>query len=70
MILEIHSDIEGKFFEVSCKNKKFSGYPNAIYDRFGGWTVPIRKQHWYDDLVAIASWVNNELKDDCEFTVG
>ena len=70
MTIEIISDSECKFFEVSTKNEKFSGYPGAFHNRFGGWTVPIRKNHWYEDLESIASWVNNELKEDCMFTIG
>lgn len=71
MVLEIRSDIEGKYFEAVTKNKKFGGYPGVCFTPWcNTWFVPIRKTKWYEDLEAIASWVNNELKDECVFTLG
>lgn len=71
MVLEIRSDIEGKYFEVCTKNKRFGGYPGVCLVQWSNTLfVPIRKTHWYEDLEAIASWVNNELKEECEFAIG
>lgn len=77
MVLEIRTDTEYECFEVVTKNQKFSGFPGANMTRWGsGYFVPIRKKHWYEDLEVIATWVNNNLKEEngtpeaCFFTLG
>ena len=70
MVLCISSDVEGKFFEVTTKNKKFLGYPGAFPGRFGTPCASLNGKKWYEDLEAIASWVNNELKEECLFEIG
>lgn len=70
MILEIRTDTEYECFEVVTKNARFGAYPGANPNRWGsGYFVPIRKKHWYEDLEEIATWVNNELKDECLFAL-
>lgn len=71
MVLEIIADSELKYFDVVTKNQNFAQYPKAFYGR-GGRTVctTIDRRNWYKDLEAIASFVNNELKDECIFTLG
>ena len=78
MTFEIYSDTSKTCFEVVCRDKRFADYPGgANPNRWGtGWYVPISKNHWYDDLFAIASWVNNNLRDrdgtpeECLFVIG
>lgn len=72
MTLEILSDVDYKYFEVTTKDKKIAGYPTAIMNRWGtGWTIPLDpKKNWWVQLEGIASYVNNELKDECLFAIG
>ena len=69
MVLCVCSDIEGKYFEVTTKNKKFLGYPGAFPGRFGTPCAVLNGKKWFDDLKAIASWVNNELNEECLFEI-
>jgi hypothetical protein len=70
VVLEIVSDCDYRYFEIRSKDKRFSDYPGGVnMNPWGtGWFYPI-KGNWYKELKAIASWVNNELKDGCEFTL-
>lgn len=72
MTLEIRSDIEYKYFEVVTKDERFANYPLAFRGGFNNKTICtcIDKKNWFKDLEKIASFVNNELKDECVFTIG
>lgn len=77
MVLEIITDTEYKFFDAVTKDKRFDQYPKAFYGR-GGRTVctTIDRKNWYKDLEEIASWVNNNLREEdgtpeaCIFALG
>ena len=71
MTLEIRSDTEYKYFEAVTHDMRFAGYPKAGGGR-GMRTlfVAIYKKTWFEQLEDIASWVNNELKEECVFTIG
>lgn len=70
MTFEIHSDTEYKYFEVVTKNKKFESYPKAFCGRFGTLCVNLDKKNWYKELEDIATFVNNELNEECIFAMG
>ena len=71
MTLEIRSDIEGKYFEAVSKDMRLGQYPLAGIGTLGRfYFVRIDKRNWFSDLEAIASFVNNELKEECEFVIG
>lgn len=70
MIFEIHSDSEYKYFEVTTKNARFANYPHAFYGRFGTLCVNLDKRNWYKQLEDIATYVNNDLDDECIFALG
>lgn len=69
MTLTVSSDIEYKYFEVTTKNKKFADYPLAFRGGWNGETICtcIDKKKWFQQLEAIAEWVNNELGEECLF---
>lgn len=69
MVLCISSDVDGKYFEVTTKNKKFLKYPGAFPGRFGTPCAVLNAKTWFNDLNAIASWVNNDLNEECLFEV-
>ena len=77
MVLEIITDTEYKYFDVLTNDQRFAQYPKAFYGR-GGRIVcaTIDRKNWYKDLEEIASWVNNNLKEEngtpeaCLFALG
>lgn len=74
MVLEIITDREYKYFDVVTKDQRFAQYPKAFYGRgcSTGRAVctTIDRKNWYKDLESIATFVNNELKDECIFSLG
>ena len=70
MTLTITADSEKKFFEVITKDMRFANYPHAGGGR-GMRTlfVPIYKKSWFEQLEDIATWVNNELNEECLFEI-
>ena len=70
MVFTISADSEHKYFEVYTKNQKFADCPFACRGRGGAsFFVPLTRRDWYEQLVKVADWVNNELKDECIFEV-
>lgn len=70
MVFTISADSEKKYFEVYTKNPRFADCPLAGLGRGGAsYFVPMTSRNWYDQLVAVADWVNNVLKDECIFEV-
>ena len=71
MTFEIRTDTEYKCFEIVCKNKKCLDYPGGFnVNSWGtGYWLPI-KGNWYKAMEDLASWVNNELKEECLFCLG
>ena len=69
MTIELRSDIDYEVFEAVCANKKFANYPKVAFGRCGKPYVSLTKQNWFKQLEDIASWVNNELKEECVFTL-
>ena len=71
MTFEIRSDTEYESFEIVCRNRRFGNYPGgAIPTPWGnGYYIPITG-NWYKQLEDIASWVNNELNEECLFEIG
>lgn len=70
MTFTISSDYEGKYYEVYTKNQRFADCPFAGRGRGGAsYFVPMTNANWYSQLVKIADWVNNELKEECIFEV-
>ena len=72
MTFEIMTDTEYKYFDIVCRNKKCLDCPVGFSpNRFGtGYFHAMRNGNWYKQLEAIASWVNNELNEECMFTIG
>lgn len=70
MTFEIVADRDCKYFEIVCRNKKVLDSPLGFNPNpWGtGYWIPV-KGNWYKTLESIASWVNNELKEECEFTL-
>ena len=69
MVIEIRADMDYETFEAVCKNKKFADYPKAAFGRAHKPYVPLTSKNWFKQLEDIASWVNNELNDECIFTL-
>lgn len=70
MVFTISADYEHKYFEVYTKNPRFADCPLAARGRGGAsYFVPLNRANWYEQLVAIADWVNNVAKDECIFEV-
>ena len=70
MVIEIRSDWNYEVFEAVCANKKFADYPNVAFGRAHKPYVPLTNKNWFKQLEDIASWVNNELKEECFFCMG
>ena len=72
MTLEIISDVSGKYIEIQTKNKKFADYPEANVGGFSStiYFVETNPKNLFKDMEAIATWVNNELEDECMFAMG
>lgn len=70
MTFEIVADRDCKYFEIVCRNKKVLDSPLGFNPNpWGtGYWIPV-KGNWYKALENIASWVNNELKEECVFTL-
>jgi len=69
MVLTISTDMENTYYDVTTKNKRFANYPLACKGRFGGYFVALDKDNWFEQAENIASWVNNELKEECLFEI-
>lgn len=70
MTLTISADSEKKYFEVYTKDERFANAPMAGAGRgYRTFYVPIYKKSWFEQLEEIASWVNNELHEECLFEI-
>ena len=64
MVLTLITD--GEVVEVVTKDGRFCDYPLAAFGRYKRPFV-LLGEDWFNQLSDIASWVNNELKEECLF---
>ena len=69
MVLEIRGDACMQTFEVCTKDARFESFPYASPNRWGTGYYTSISGDWYRKLVGIATWVNNELKEECLFEI-
>ena len=71
MTLTIHNGHNGKYVIVGTEDKRFGEYPLASRRGWNNnyYAVDIDSKRIYKDLVDIASFVNNELGEDCMFAI-
>ena len=69
MILNIHSDISYKYYEVTTRDERFERYPLAFRGRYDVFCTYIDKKEWFKNLRAIAEWVRREYGEECQFQI-
>ena len=71
MTFTIHDGYDHKYVIVGTKNQKFKDYYLSSGRGADGryWCLDIEIRSIYKGLADIASWVNNELGEECLFEV-
>lgn len=69
MTLTIHEGYNANYVIVGTEDKRFGEYPLASRRGYRYYAVDIDNKNLYRDLAEIASFVNNELGEDCMFAI-
>ena len=69
MTLTIHEGYNKSYITVGTEDKRFGEYPLASRRGYRYYTVDIDCKNIYKELEEIASFVNNELGEDCMFAI-
>lgn len=67
--MTIHETCTKRYIAVGTRDERFGEYYLASRRGSGYYAVDIDSKNMYKDLEEIASFVNNELGEDCMFAI-